>query len=62
MKIRVVRKKVQWIEIEVEAESLEEAKEKADDGKYDDDFAFQEFKGNYSADYSFGVARKYPKI
>lgn len=61
MKIRVVRKKTQWIEIEVEAKSLAEAKEKADDGEYDDDFAYQESKGNYSADYSFGVSRKYPE-
>ena len=60
MKIRVVRKKIQWIEIEVEAKSLAEAKEKADDGEYDDEFAYQESKGNYSADYSFSVSRKYP--
>ena len=57
MKIRVVRKKIQWISIQVTAKTLTEAKEKADDGDYDDEFEYQESKGNYSADYSFSVSK-----
>ena len=57
MKIRVLRKKTQWISIQVNAKSLTEAKEKADDGEYDDEFYYEESKGNYSADYSFNVSK-----
>ena len=58
MKVWVTRKKVQWMAILVDADSLAEARRNAKDGEYDDEFDKEENDGNYSADYSFTVERK----
>ena len=51
MKVWVTRKKVQWMAILVDADSLAEARRNAKDGEYDDEFDKEENDGNYSADY-----------
>ena len=58
MKIWVTQRKIRDIVIEVNAKTLEEAKEKADDGVYDVRFLNEELKGNYGTEYTYKVERK----